>query len=151
MSAVLNNLKCNPLAFDVVSGLDKSLFKEYTVRYCSTRNDTVYLILVSEVIDSTMGSRWKRAKSICLEHGIYLDVSIVTQEQYLKWVHHSVKKDPDSPEEWLQRWYKVHLKEPKGGLWAKAADHIYYLKETEHYNAIAPKILESGYFSLNGK
>ena len=120
MSVVLNNLKCNPLVFDVVSGLDKSLFKEYTVRYCSTRNDTVYLILVSEVIDSTMGSRWRRAKSICLEHGIYLDVSIVTQEQYLKWVHHSVKKDPDSPEEWLQRWYKVHLKEPKGGSLGKS-------------------------------
>jgi len=151
MSAVLNNLKSNTKAHSVVCSLDKALFKEYTVRYCSLRNDTVYLIVVSETIDTTMGSKWSRAKALCREHGIYLDVSIVKEEQYIKWVHHSVKRNPDSSEEWLQRWYKVHEKTPKGGLWAKAADNIYYLKEIKNYNAIAPKILESGYFSLNGK
>ena len=148
MVAVLNNLKGNSIAYDAIMSLDKSLFEEYTVRYCSVRDDTVYLIIVSETIDTTMGSRWKRAKTQCVDKGVHLDVSIVTQEQYLKWVSHSVKRDPDSPEEWLQRWYKAHSSEPKTGLWAKAADHIYYLKDINHYNAIAPKILESGYFSL---
>lgn len=151
MSAVLNNLKGNTKAYDVICGLDKSLFKEYTVRYCSLREDTVYIIVVSETIDTTMGSRWARAKAICREHEVYLDVSIVKKDQYVNWVHHSVKREENSSEEWLQRWYKVHEKSPKDGLWAKAADHIYYLKDIKHYSAIAPKILESGYFSITDK
>lgn len=148
MSAVLNNLKTNTKAYKVISGLDKKLFSEYTIKYCSVREDTAYLILVSETIDVTMGSKWSRAKFQCREQGIYLDVSVVTSEQYIKWVHNSVRRDPYSPEEWLQRWYKVFEKEPKDGLWAKAADHIYYLKDIRHYENIAPKILENGYFSL---
>ena len=148
MSVVLNNLKVNTKAYKVISGLDKTLFSAYTIKYCSVREDTAYLILVSETIDATMGSKWSRAKFQCREQGIYLDVSVVTNEQYIKWVHNSVRRDLDSPEEWLQRWYKVFEKEPKDGLWAKAADHIYYLKDIRHYEAIAPKILENGYFSL---
>lgn len=148
MSSILNNLKGNKKAIVAISSLDKGLFSAYTIRYCSVRNDTVYIILVSESIDSTMGSKWSRAKSLCRESGIYLDVSVVTKEQYMKWVHHSVKRDPDSSEEWLQRWYKIKEKTPKDGLWAKAADHIYYLKDVKNYESIAPKILESGYFSL---
>jgi hypothetical protein len=148
MSSVLNNLKTNGKAYEVISGLDKTTLTAYTIRYCSVREDTAYLIIVSETIDVTLGSRWARAKFQCREQGIYLDVSVVTSEQYIKWVHNSVRRDPDSPEEWLQRWYKVFEKEPKDGLWAKAADHIYYLKDIRHYESIAPKILENGYFSL---
>lgn len=148
MSSVLNNLKTNSKAYEVISGLDKTTLTAYTIRYCSVREDTAYLIIVSETIDVTLGSRWARAKFQCREQGIYLDVSVVTSEQYIKWVHNSVRRDSDSPEEWLQRWYKVFEKEPKDGLWAKAADHIYYLKDIRHYESIAPKILENGYFSL---
>lgn len=148
MTAILNNLKTNTKAYKVISRLDKTIFSEYTIKYCSVKEDTAYLILVSETIDATMGSKWSRAKFQCREQGIYLDVSVVTSEQYIKWVHNSVRRDPYSPEEWLQRWYKVFEKEPKGGLWAKAADHIYYLKDIRHYKGIAPKILENGYFSL---
>lgn len=148
MSSVLNNLKTNSKAYEVISKLDKTTLTAYTIRYCSVREDTAYLIIVSETIDVTLGSRWARAKFQCREQGIYLDVSVVTSEQYIKWVHNSVRRDSDSPEEWLQRWYKVFEKEPKDGLWAKAADHIYYLKDIRHYESIAPKILENGYFSL---
>ena len=148
MSSVLNNLKINSKAYEVISKLDKTTLTAYTIRYCSVREDTAYLIIVSETIDVTLGSRWARAKFQCREQGIYLDVSVVTSEQYIKWVHNSVRRDSDSPEEWLQRWYKVFEKEPKDGLWAKAADHIYYLKDIRHYESIAPKILENGYFSL---
>lgn len=148
ISSALNNLKSNTKAYTAISNLDKSTLSEYTIRYCSVREDTAYLIVVSETIDITMGSRWSRAKFQCREQGIYLDVSIVTEEQYTKWVHNSVKRDPESSEEWLQRWYKIFEKEPKDGLWAKAADHIYYLKDIRNYESIAPKILENGYFSL---
>ena len=148
MSSALNNLKTNTKAYKVISGLDKQVLTAYTIRYCSVREDTAYIIIVSETIDVTMGSRWSRAKFQCREQGIYLDVSVVTNEQYMKWVHNSVRKDPESSEEWLQRWYKIFEKDPKDGLWAKAADHIYYLKDVRNYESIAPKILENGYLSL---
>ena len=148
MSVLLNNLRPNSDAYNALSSIDKTTLSEYNIRYCSYKADTVYLILVSEAIDSTMGTKWSRAKAHCRAKNIHLDVSIVTQEQYGKWVHHNIRRDPNSAEEWLQRWYKVIDKEPQSGMWAKAADNIYYLKNTKDYNAIAPKILESGYLSM---
>lgn len=148
MESILVHLKGNERVRQIVSQLDKTLFSEYTVRYCSVKEDSVYIIVVSESIDTTMGSRWARAKKFCGENKVPLDVSIVTKEQYMKWVRNSVQREENSSEEWLQRWYKVLDKTPKSGLWAKAADSIYYLKDVKHYNSIAPKILESGYLSL---
>ena len=148
MTALINNLRSNQKAYDAMSSIDKTTLNVYNVRYCSCRENTIYIIVVSEVIDATMGSRWNRARKQCRDDGVFLDISIVTQEQYSKWVFHNVKKDPDAEERWLQRWYKVMDTEPKRGMWAKAADHIYYLKDIKNYRAIAPKILESGYFSM---
>jgi hypothetical protein len=148
VSALLNNLKPNSDVYSAMSTIDKTTLSEYNIRYCSYKAGTVYVIVVSEAIDSTMGSRWSRAKVHCRDRGVHLDVSIVTQEQYSKWVYHNIRKDPNSAEEWLQRWYKVIDKEPQSGMWSKAADNIYYLKNISDYTAIAPKILESGYLSM---
>ena len=96
MESILANLKANERVHQVVSQLDKTLFSEYTIRYCSVKEDSVYIIVVSESIDTTMGSKWSRAKKFCGENKVSLDVSIVTKEQYMKWVKHSVQREENS-------------------------------------------------------
>ena len=87
MSGILNNLKGYEYLYNVVSGIDKKLFREYNIPYCTYESNTVFLVILSDDITSDMNRDWTNAKLHCLTNGVELDFVIITEDEYKNWVY----------------------------------------------------------------
>jgi len=86
MSGIHNHLRENYFLQNVFSDIDKELFKEYNVTYCTYEKNSVFILIVSEHCSDVMKTKWKEVKSHCLENGIELDFDIITEDEYTSWV-----------------------------------------------------------------
>jgi len=117
MSGVLHNLKSNESLYNVVSGIDRNLFREYNVPYCTHQSNEVFFVVIADEahIPTDIRKAWSGAQSHCLDNGVDLSFIIMNDYEYNNWVKMEVP----------------------------------YIKDVG--TTTTPKLLESGYFSINGK
>ena len=115
MSGVLNHLKGYESLYRIISGIDKKLFKEYNIPYCTHKDNDVFFVVISDDVTTDIDVEWSGAKSHCLDKGINLTIIVMTVDEYKNW---------------------VNIELP-------------YIKNVG--TTTTPKLLESGYFSINGK
>jgi len=115
MSGVLNHLKGYESLYRIISGIDKKLFKEYNIPYCTHKDNDIFFVVISDDATTDIYGEWSGAKSHCLDKGINLTIIVMTVDEYKNW---------------------VNIELP-------------YIKDVEC--SATPKLLESGYFSINGK
>lgn len=115
MSGVLNHLKGYESLYKIVSGIDKKLFKEYNIPYCTHQSNEVFFAIVSDDTTTDIDVKWSGAKSQCLDKGVVISFIVMTIDEYKNW---------------------VNIELP-------------YIKDVGITKT--PKLLESGYFSINGK
>jgi len=115
MSGVLNHLKGYESLYKIVSGIDKKLFKEYNIPYCTHQSNEVFFVVISDDATTDIDGEWSGARSHCLDKGINLTLIVMTIDEYKNWVNNELD----------------------------------YINDVEC--DATPKLLESGYFSIDRK
>ena len=86
MAGVHNHLRENIFLSKAFSDIDKDLFKEYNVTYCTYEKNSVFILILSDCCNDVLKTKWREVKSHCLERGIELDFDIITEDEYTSWV-----------------------------------------------------------------
>lgn len=87
MSGLHNHIKENKFLSNIFSDIDKGLFNEYNVPYCTYEKNNVFIIILSDRDDDVVKTKWDEVKSHCLDNDIDLEFSIITEDDYKHWVH----------------------------------------------------------------
>jgi hypothetical protein len=87
VSGLHSHIKGNKFLSNVFSNIDKGLFREYNVTYCTYEKNKVFVIILSDCFDDVMKTKWDEVKSHCLDNGIDLEFDIITEDDYKHWVN----------------------------------------------------------------
>ncbi len=85
MNTLPSHLKNNKVLYDALSGIDKRVYTEYNVPYCTYESNIVFFIIIGD--SEKTRNDWNLAKEHCIDKGVVLEFSIFTEDEYNNWVH----------------------------------------------------------------
>ena len=84
MNSLPSHLKDNKVLYDALSGIDKRVYTEYNVSYCTYEGNTVFFIIIGD--GEKTRDDWNLAKEHCIDKGVILEFTIITKDEYDEWV-----------------------------------------------------------------
>lgn len=84
MNSLPSHLKDNKVLYNALSSIDKKVYTEYNVPYCTYESNTIFFIIIGD--SEKTRHDWNLAKEHCIDKGVVLEFSIVTEDEYISWV-----------------------------------------------------------------